>query len=549
MRQTCEPGCYSNWFGPLAMKASWRPALVYACLLLLLALPPFCAELAAGVSRETERQAANTLGRLPNRGSKPNIVVFLIDDLGVMDTSVPFLTDEQGQPKSYPLNQFYRTPNLERLAEQGVRFSNFYAMSVCSPTRVSLMTGQTSARHHTTQWIDPAQANSGKFGPPQWNWKGLAANSVTLPRLLQQAGYRTIHCGKGHFGPFDSEGADPTKLGFDRNIGGSAAGQPGSYYGKENFGNNPGPRVRWGVPSLEKYHGQDLFLTEALTLEFNSALAEAVSDDKPFFGYFAHYAVHAPFQPDSRFVGNYPGQKKELAAFASLVEGMDDSIGKVVAQLERLGVAEQTLLVFLGDNGSDSPRGDQNAISCAAPLRGKKGTHYEGGMRAPCLVTWAKPISGHPLQEQWPIQRNVVCSQITAVYDIAPTLLELATGSTAGLPQPIDGRNLWPELAGAKPSSDISFLMHFPHEHRSNYFTVLRRGDWKLVYHWRRGPEQRTELFQLGRDPSESENLMSREPEQLRTMLHAMQQALDEAGAQLPLADDRVTALKIEIPN
>ena len=489
------------------------------------------------------------LQRTPAPSKRPNMVVFLIDDLGVMDTSVPFLTDERGQPKSYPHNEFYRTPNLERLAGQGVRFSNFYAMSVCSPTRVSLMTGQTSARHQTTQWIDPAQANSGKFGPPQWNWKGLTANSVTLPRLLQQAGYRTIHCGKGHFGPFDSEGADPTKLGFDRNVGGSAAGQPGSYYGKENFGNNPGSRVRWGVPSLDKYHGQDLFLTEALTLEFNSALAEAVAEEKPFFGYFAHYAVHAPFQPDPRFVGNYPGETKELAAFASLVEGMDDSLGKVVAQLERLGVAEQTLLVFLGDNGSDSPRGDQNAISCAAPLRGKKGTHYEGGMRAPCLVTWAKPISGHPLQEQWPIQRNLVCSQITAVYDIAPTLLELATGSTAGLPQPIDGRNLWPELAGGKPPSDVPFLMHFPHEHRSNYFTVLRRGDWKLVYHWRRGPDQRTELFQLGRDPSESDNLMSREPEQLRTMLNAMQQALDEAGAQLPLADDRVTALKIEIPN
>lgn len=491
---------------------------------------------------------AGLLAPSPPSSQQPNIVLFLVDDLGVMDTSVPFLTDQQGRPKAYPLNEFYRTPNLDRLAEQGVRFSNFYAMSVCSPTRVSLMTGQTSARHRTTQWIDPAQANNGKFGPTDWNWKGLSSSSVTLPRLLQQAGYRTIHCGKGHFGPFDSQGSNPMNLGFDRNIGGSAAGQPGSYYGTDNFGNNPGPRVRWGVPSLEKFHGQDLFLTEALTLEFNAAIAEAVAEDKPFFGYFAHYGVHAPFQPDSRFAANYPGVSKELAAFGSLVEGVDDSLGKVLARLNELGVAEETLIIFVGDNGSDSPRGDQNAISCAAPLRGKKGTHYEGGMRAPCLVTWAKVNPDSALQKQWPIKPGAVLPQITAIYDLTPSLLQLATGSATELPQPCDGRSLWAELAGGAPPEQLSFLMHFPHEHRSNYFTVLRQGDWKLVYHWRRPSERRTELFDLQHDPTESENLASRETEQLQVMLRTLQKLLDEAGAQPPLADDRITPLKIEMP-
>jgi arylsulfatase A-like enzyme len=515
----------------------------------LAALLQSAVAIAAGLGSGTEEGEAE-LFRAPTRPAKlPNIVVFLIDDLGVMDTSVPFLTDDQGQANSYPLNQFYRTPNLERLAGKGVRFSNFYAMSVCSPTRVSLMSGQTSARHHTTQWIDPAQPNSGKFGPPQWNWKGLTSNSVTLPRLLKKSGYRTIHCGKGHLGPFDSEGSDPRNLGFDLNIGGSAAGQPGSYYGLENFGNNPGPRVRWGVPSLEKYHGQELFLTEALTREFNVAIADAASEGKPFFGYFAHYAVHAPFQPDPRFVGNYPGVSKELAAFGSLVEGVDDSLGKVLAQLDQLGVAEETLVVFLGDNGTDSPRGDQNAISCAAPLRGKKGTHYEGGMRAPCLITWAKVNSQSALQQQWPIEAGKVLPQITAVYDVTPTLLQLATGSTAELPQPSDGRSLWPELAGRAPAEEGSFLMHFPHEHRSSYFTVLRRGDWKLIYHWRRPPVERNELFDLSRDPAESQNLASREPEKLRAMLSELKEALEKSNAQPPLADDRVTALKIEIPD
>lgn len=480
--------------------------------------------------------------------SRPNLIVFLIDDLGLMDTAVPFLADEQGRPVKHALNDFYRTPHLERLAGQGTRFSQFYAMSVCSPTRVSLLTGQTSARHRTTQWIDPAQRNAGRFDPPDWNWAGLKSDSVTLPRLLQQAGYRTIHCGKGHFGPFDSPGADPTQLGFDLNIGGSAAGQPGSYYGTEDFGNRPGPRVRWGVPSLETYHGQDIFLTEALTREFNTAIREATAAKQPFFGYFAHYAVHAPFQSDSRFTANYPGVPKQLAAFGALVEGVDNSLGQVLAQLEQLGIAEQTLIVFVGDNGTDSPRGDQDAISCAAPLRGKKGTHHEGGMRAPCLISWAKPQPAHPLQRKWPIVPNQMVGQLSAIYDLTPTLLQLAIGSAAQLPQPSDGRDLWPELAGTAPKRAADFLMHFPHEHGSSHFSVLRRGDWKLVYHWRRPAEHRYELFQLAQDPSESDNLAAKDPEQLQVMALALRQALAETNAQPPLADDQTTPLEFLLP-
>src|SRR3990172_6823058 len=126
----------------------------------------------------------------PNPGS-PNIVVFLVDDMGVMDPSAPFLTDEGGKPKRHPLNDFYRTPNMERLAARGIRFNHFYAMSVCSPTRISIMTGQNAARHHTTNWINPDKDNGGPFGPPQWNWRGLKKGDVTLPGLLEGAGYRT----------------------------------------------------------------------------------------------------------------------------------------------------------------------------------------------------------------------------------------------------------------------------------------------------------------------------------------------------------------------
>ena len=154
---------------------------------------------------------------------RPNIVLFLVDDMGVMDTSVPFLTDGKGNPVRYPLNDWYRTPSMERLASQGVRFSQFYAQGVSSPSRTSLLTGQDAARHRVTNWIRSEEKNRDDYGPYDWNWEGLGAADITLPRLLQQAGYRTIHVGKGHFAPFGHDGEDPLNLGFDINIAGFKA--------------------------------------------------------------------------------------------------------------------------------------------------------------------------------------------------------------------------------------------------------------------------------------------------------------------------------------
>jgi arylsulfatase A-like enzyme len=320
--------------------------------------------------------------------NKPNIVIMLVDDMGVMDTSLPFLTDSDGKPKRYQLNDFYRTPNMERLAARGIRFNNFCAMSVCSPTRISIMTGQNAARHHTTNWIDPDNNNAGPQGPPDWNWKGLNRSSVTLPALLKAEGYRTIHIGKGHLGSRDSDGANPLTLGYDINIGGSANGHPGSYYGNKNFGNDDSQRSLYGVPGLRKYHGQDIFLTEALTIEAKAYVSDAVKEKKPFFLNFAQYAVHGPFNSDPRFAANYinSGKPAPAQAFATLIEGMDKSLGDILDHLNALGVANNTLIFFLGDNGSDAPLGNEHAVACAAPLRGKKGSHYEGGMRVPFIV-------------------------------------------------------------------------------------------------------------------------------------------------------------------
>jgi arylsulfatase A-like enzyme len=362
--------------------------------------------------------------------SQPNIVIMLVDDMGVMDSSVPFLTDEKGAPKRYPLNDFYRTPHMERLAAKGVRFSNFYAMSVCSPSRISLMTGQNAARHRATNWIKPDGNNGGPKGPPDWNWMGLKKGDVTLAGLLQESGYRTIHVGKGHFGPRQSEGGEPLNLGFDVNVAGASFGAPASYYGLKNFGNDEGKgskKASHAVPHLEKYHGQDIFLTEALTLEANAHVTEAVKADKPFFLYFSQYAVHSPFNSDPRFAAHYEnsGKPAPAQAFATLIEGMDKSLGDVMDHLEKLGVAENTLIFFLGDNGSDAPLGDQHAVACAAPLRGKKGSHYEGGMRVPFIAAWAKPDAANALQKRLPIAVGSIQSQQAAIHDLFPTILSM----------------------------------------------------------------------------------------------------------------------------
>ena len=477
----------------------------------------------------------------------PNVMVFLVDDMGMMDTSVPFLTDEQGQSKRYPLNDYYRTPAMERLASQGIRFNQFYAMSVCSPTRISIMTGQNAARHRTTNWINPRQDNAGTFGAPDWNWAGLRRGDVTLPDLLRNNGYTTIHVGKGHFGPEGHEGAEPLNLGFDVNVAGAAFGAPGSYYAEKNYGAGT-KRAHHAVPHLDKYHGSDTFLTEALTIEAKNRVSSAVQQGGPFYLYFSHYAVHAPFDSDPRFAANYAdsGKPKPAQAFATLIEGMDKSLGDMLDHLDSLGVAEDTLVFFLGDNGSDAPLGHQHEVACAAPLRGKKGAHYEGGMRVPLIAAWAKPNSNNRHQKTLPIPASKIQNQVASVSDLLPTITAL-THTTVPADHVVDGRPLQKLLRGESDASrPEQFLMHYPHgRHRSNYFTVWRDGDWKVIYH--AIPEEPTtgghiqftggnyELFNLKSDPFESSNVASEKPDVLRRMMNGMITALQEHQAVFPI--------------
>lgn len=469
---------------------------------------------------------------------KPNIIVFLVDDMGVMDTSVPFITDAKGNVLPQPLNDWYRTPNMERLANQGIRFSTFYAQSVSSPSRTSIMTGQNAARHHITNWINPGSNNRDEFGPYEWNWNGLKSTDITYPSLLKAAGYKTIHVGKAHFGCNSSFGADPCNIGFDVNIAGSAIGHPGSYHGENGYGWIKGHRAN-AVPDLEQYHGTKTFLSDALTIEALKEVKKAIDEGKPFYLNLAHYAVHAPFETDERFINNYPkGEKNDNArAFATLIEGMDKSLGDIIDNLEKMGIAENTMIIFLGDNGGDAPLGGATDYGSAAPLKGKKGSEYEGGVRVPFIAAWAKRDESNKFQKRFPIIDNYVQKQIGTVMDIYPTVL-----TVAGVKIPkdciLDGSTMTKLFAGKRDKGrrdDV--LIHFPHNHRGSYFTTYRKGDWKIIYYY--NPDKdgipSYKLFNLKDDPYETTNLASVNIKKLKEMCSKMIDRLKLEGALYPI--------------
>jgi len=476
---------------------------------------------------------------------KPNIIIFLVDDMGLMDTSVPFITDGNGTPVRQPLNNWYHTPGMERLAEKGIRFSNFYSHTVCSPTRISIMTGQNAVRHHTTNWINPTDDNKGKWGPPNWNWKGLTKDDITLPKVLKKAGYHTIHVGKAHFGPMESEGEDPLNLGFNVNIAGHAWGSPGSYYGKQSYGNEAeGRKGLRGVPGLEKYHNTKTFLTEALTIEAKKEIDKAVDKKLPFYLYMAHYAVHAPFETDQRFIDHYNNSDKSdnAKAFATLIEGMDKSLGDLMDHLEKLGIADNTLILFLGDNGSDAPLGGADDIASSAPLRGKKGSKWEGGTRVPFIAAWGKNNPKNPWQKKFPIEKGAVQEQMGACFDLFPTVLEVAGASVSGN-YIINGQTLTKLITGRKDKKRKNvYLSHFPHWHRSNMFTTYREDNWKIIYKYFPELEEldsHYSLYNLKEDPTELNNLADQNPGKVKSMMQAMINDMQAKEALYPVKDGK----------
>ncbi len=457
--------------------------------------------------------------------SRPNIVFFFIDDMGWQDTSEPFYKEITA------LNRRYYTPNMEKLADAGMKFTQAYACALCSPTRVSLMTGLNAARHGVTNWTlrknkspDP---NHPRLTMPRWNVNGLSpvpgikrtVYARTLPMFLQKAGYRTIHVGKGHWGAAGTPGEDPRNLGFDVNIAGHAAGGPGSYYGKYNFSAawRKGDRI-WDVPGLAEYHGRDVYLTEVLTLEANEAVEAAVADGKPFYLYMSHYAIHAPWEKDERYYQKYKDRKLTDfdATYASMLESMDKSLGDILANLKRLGVDDNTIIIFMSDNGAPS----QAALN--KPLRGHKLTPYEGGTRVPMMVKWPGVT-----------EAGSTCDEYVIIEDIFPTILEMAdVRDFDQIGGEIDGVSFVPLLKQAQGyPKDRALFWHFPHCYDRPPYSAVRKGDWKLIYFY---ADQHYELYNLAEDIGESRNLYKQRrdiADRLATTLHDF---LVDAKAHIP---------------
>ena len=483
--------------------------------------------------------------------SRPNIVFFLVDDMGWQDTSVEFHT------RRTPFNDFFRTPGMERLARSGVRFTQAYSCAVCTPTRVSWLTGRNAARHHVTNWTLKGETSlqSTVLLPPRWKMEGLQPEDApTAAALLRDAGYRTIHVGKAHWGAIGTRGSDPLNLGFEVNIAGHAAGAPESYQGWDRYGEGkPGKEV-WAVPGLPQYKGTDTHLTDALTIEACQEMEKAVKElKKPFFLYLAHYAVHAPLQPHRPFDEHYRGQPvaDSEVKYASMVEGMDASLVRVLDKLKELGVAGNTLVVFYTDNGglSHVARG-KNILGTGQdthnkPLREGKGSAYEGGIRVPAIVSWAESQPGNPLQRRIPIQSAARCSRPIIIEDLFPTFLRWA-GAILPEGTPVDGEDLTAFLDDPTQTTRISALIwHFPNVwtpypagSRAGYqpHSVIREGHWKAIYFYE---SERWELYHIIADLEESNDLAEKEPARLHKLAAALRDRL--IGLNSPWPVDRVS--------
>ena len=457
---------------------------------------------------------------------KPNIILFYVDDMGWQDSSLPFHSEQTR------LNRTYYTPHMEALAEEGMKFTQAYACAVCSPSRISLMTGMNSARHQVTNWTlrknqspDPKHK---KITPPEWNMNGmtqgeevpLTVQAVTLPQLLKEDGYRTIHVGKAHFGAIGTPGEDPLNLGFDVNIAGHAAGGPGSYLGLYNFSAHwrDGDRI-WDVPGLDQYHGKDVFLTEALTLEANAQIDRAVKDGTPFYLYLSHYAIHAPWEKDMTYFQHYldEGLSEFQATYAAMIEGMDNSLGDIVENLKQQKIWDNTIIIFMSDNGQ------HRNVPLNKPLRGHKLLPYEGGIRVPLIVYW----KGHVLP-------GTVSGQYVIVEDLFPTILEMAQIEYGNrVSQMVDGESFVPYLEDMElRKKDRPLFWHFPHTYDQFPYSSVRKGDWKLVY---RHLDLSLELYNLRTDLSETRNLAMEEIEIKSELASLLSNHLRAANAGMPV--------------
>lgn len=453
-----------------------------------------------------------------------NVVIILADDLGWIDLSC------QG-------SSFYDTPHIDRLAREGIRFTDAYAAAaVCSPTRAALLTGRAPARTGVTDWIrsrfqrpghatpehNPTAYEGGPrrklLCPPNPFW--LASDEVTLAELLAARGYATCHVGKWHLG---DDAWYPEHQGFDENHGGCDFGQPPSYFDPYTNAQLPD-----GIPGLPPRRAGE-YLSDREADEAAAFIRR--QGQRPFFLYLAHYAVHTPIQAKAEVAARYarkaqedqPKGLKRNAQYAAMVESVDDSVGKVLATLDEQGIADRTLVVFTSDNGGLLGPTDNS------PLRSGKGYPYEGGIRVPLIVRWPGVIAP-----------GRTSSLPATSVDWLPTVADAT--STPRPERELDGMSLLPHLRAADAAMPQRRLFWFFPHYRGDEtpYGIVRDGAWKLIVRYE-GPTH--ELYDLSADPSEAHDLASAEPARVRELAAALADHLTATGAHLPRPNPAYRAL------
>jgi len=440
---------------------------------------------------------------------QPNVVFILVDDLGWSDLGV------QG-------SEFYETPNIDRLAGNGVRFVNAYASSpVCSPTRAAILTGRHPARLHITNWI-PGDDPQDRPLVGARNRTELPLEEFTLAEAMKVEGYATFFAGKWHLG---GEGFSPENQGFDINVGGVHLGRPpGGYYSP------------YANPALAD--GPDgEFLTDRLTDEALSFID--ANRDRPFFVYLSYYTVHTPLQGADRHMQKFadklqamdesdtPAQKAEHdgltkqrqdnVEYASMIYALDENIGRIMDKIDDLAMAGNTHVIFTSDNGGRSTLYGPGDATANLPLRAGKGWLYEGGIRVPLIIKSAGTTGAGSVSED-----------LVVSTDFYPTILELVGGSLRNA-QHIDGVSFVPILEGTGRGARNTAYFHYPHYHGSASIpsSAIRSGDWKLIqFH----ESEEVELYDLGRDIGETENLVTAEAERAQAMLTWLEQWKKDLG-------------------
>ncbi len=420
---------------------------------------------------------------------KPNFVFILIDDLGWRDLTC------------YG-SKFYETPNTDRLARQGMKFSNAYAACpVCSPTRASIMTGKYPARLHLTDWIPGHKRPRAKLRVPKFN-QHLPLDEVTIAEALKPAGYVSASFGKWHLG---GKGFYPENQGFDLNFGGDHRGQPPSYF------------YPYRIPNIPTGKRGE-YLTDRLTEEAEHFMEK--NKDKPFFIYLTHYAVHTPLQAKSEMVAKYkakvrPGDAQNNPTYAAMIQSVDDSVGRVMRKLDDLGIADRTVVIFMSDNGGLA------WVTSNAPLRAGKGTMYEGGIREPMIVRWPGVV-----------KPGSICDAMVTSVDFFPTILAIA-GVKDVPAKDIDGVSLVPLLRQSGRLRRDAIYWHYPHYHPGGATPcgAIRRGDYKLIEFFEDG---RLELYNLKEDVGERTDLAAAMPQKAAELRKKLANWRRAVKAQMP---------------